>query len=389
MTDLVPAEALSALVARLFAAAGVPPDDAATVAEALVDADLRGFPSHGSHLVPVYVERLRQGSVSSRSDAKVLVDAGGIAVVDAGHALGVLTADQAMSLATAKAREYGIGAVAVRHAFHFGAAGRYARAAARAGFVGIATANTRPMMPAPGGGHPVVGNNPVAIGVPGPRAGKIRTEERSDEDGSRRHRGPGASGASATQQSPDPDEPEPLVLDIALSAVNIGRIRMAAGNGDRIPQGWATDAQGLPTTDPAAALAGMLLPAAGHKGFGLALMVDVLAGVLAGGGYGERVNGLYADTALPNECGHFFLALDVAAFGDIDGFATRLADLEASVTAPPYAPGVDRVLLPGQGSAERLRDAMRRGVAVDQGVLARLRDLAADLDVPLPEGLPR
>jgi LDH2 family malate/lactate/ureidoglycolate dehydrogenase len=179
------------------------------------------------------------------------------------------------------------------------------------------------------------------------------------------------------------------VLDIALSAANIGRIRLAAGNGNGIPDGWATDAQGQPTTDPAAALAGMLLPAAGHKGFGLALMVDVLAGVLAGGGYGERVNGLYADTALPNECGHFFLALDVAAFGDIDEFASRLADLEASVTAPPYAPGVDRVLLPGQRSAARLRDATRRGVPVDQGVLARLRDLAADLDVPLPEGLPR
>ncbi len=86
-------------------------------------------------------------------------------------------------------------------------------------------------------------------------------------------------------------------------------------------------------------------------------MVDVLAGVLAGGGYGERVNGLYADTARPNECGHFFLALDVAAFGDIYGFASRLADLEASVTAPPYAPGVARVLLPGQRSAQRLRDA--------------------------------
>jgi LDH2 family malate/lactate/ureidoglycolate dehydrogenase len=354
VTDLVPAEALSALVERLFAAAGVPSDAAATVAGALVDADLRGLPSHGSHLVPVYVERLRQGSVSARTEPKVLVDVGGIAVLDAGHALGVLTADHAMSLATAKAREYGIGAVAVRHAFHFGAAGRYARAAAREGFIGIATANTRPMMPAPGGGHPVVGNNPVAVGVPAPG-----------------------------------DSDEPLVLDIALSAANIGRIRLAAGNGYGIPDGWATDAAGRPTTDAAAALAGMLLPAAGHKGFGLALMVDVLAGVLAGGGYGERVNGLYADTAVPNECGHFFLALDVAAFGDPQGFATRLADLEASVTAPPYAPGVDRVLLPGQRSAQRRRDAAQRGVTVDQGVLARLRDLAADLDVPLPEGLPR
>ncbi|MFC0528924.1 Ldh family oxidoreductase [Phytohabitans kaempferiae] len=353
MSDLVPPMVLTALVERLFTAAGVPAEAASTVADALVDADLRGLPSHGSHLVPMYVERLRQGSVSTRTEAELLVDVGGIALLDAGHALGVLTADQAMALATEKARQYGIGAVAVRHAFHFGAAGRYSRAAARSGFIGIATANTRPLMPAPGGGHPVVGNNPVAIGVPGP----------------------------------DPDEP--LVLDIALSAANIGRIRLAAGNGHGIPDGWATDAAGQPTSDPAAALAGMLLPAAGHKGFGLALMVDVFAGVLAGGGYGDRVNGLYADTAVPNECGHFFMALDVAAFGDVDGFASRLADLEASVTAPPYAPGVDRVLLPGQRSAQRLRDAAQRGVAVDQGVLARLRDLATQLDVPLPEGLPR
>ncbi|GAA4685127.1 Ldh family oxidoreductase [Phytohabitans rumicis] len=353
MTDRpVPAQMLSSLVTRLFGATGLPEGAAATVAEALVDADLRGLQSHGTMLVPMYVERLRRGSVSTRVAGEVVVDLGAIAVIDAGHALGILTGDQAIALAIDKAHRYGVGAVAVRHAFHFGAAGRFARTAAQAGTIGIALANTRAMMPAPGGGHPVVGNNPIAVGVPG---------------------GPGA---------------EPVVLDIALSAANMGRIRLAAGNGRNIPDGWATDAAGVPTTDAATALAGMLLPAAGHKGFGLALMVDVLAGVLSGGGYGERVNGLYADTAVPNECGHFFLALDVAAFTDLDGFAGRLRDLETSVTAPPYAPGVERVVLPGQRSAALLREAMAHGVPVDQGVLASLLDLAGELGVPIPEGVP-
>ncbi|MER7167906.1 Ldh family oxidoreductase [Micromonospora sp. NPDC000207] len=343
---------LTTLVTEIFRATGLPDAAAVTVAESLVDADRRGVPSHGVMLVPMYVDRLRRGSVSTATRAEPVIDLGAIAVLDAGHALGVLTADQAMESAVAKAREFGIGAVSVRRAFHFGAAGRYARSAARAGLVGVAMANTRPLMPAPGGGHPVVGNNPVAVGLPA----------EADAD--------------------------PVVLDMALSEVALGRIRLAEAAGQPIPTGWATDAVGRDTTDPALAVAGMLLPSGGHKGFGLALVVDALTGVLSGGGYGRRVRGLYADTGVPNDCAHFFLALDPAAFGDPAEFTARLADLGREVVSGPYAPGVERVSLPGRRSADRRRDSTHRGVPVDPSLLATLTRLAGASDGAAPAVTP-
>jgi LDH2 family malate/lactate/ureidoglycolate dehydrogenase len=336
-------------LAAVFSAAGLDSTAATTVAQALVDADMRGIPSHGTLLVPMYVERIVRGSVTTLTSAEPVADFGAIAVLDAGHALGVLTADQAMALAVEKAAAHGVGAVAVRRAFHFGGAFRYVERAAAAGMIGLAAANTRPLMPAPGGAHAVVGNNPLAIGVP--RA-----------DG------------------------EPLVLDMALSEAALGKIRLAAQEGREIPATWATAADGSPTTDPAAALAGLLLPAAGHKGYGLALMVDVLTGVLSGGSYGSGVRGLYADTATPNDCAHFFLALDAARFsddGDGDAFAARVADLAAQVTSPPAAPGVERLLVPGQLEAERHAAARADGVALDTTVLERLRAAAESVGVSL------
>ena len=344
---LVPVAWLTDAVSRVFAAVGLAPDAAHRVAGGLVEADLRGTPSHGTMLVPMYVERIREGSVSTAREAQVVHDAGAIAVLDAGHCLGQLSGDQAMALAVQKAQRYGIGAVTVRRAFHFGAAFRYARSAAAAGCIGIAAANTRPLMPAPGGAAPVVGNNPIAIGVP--------------RDGG-----------------------EPLLLDMALSEAALGKIRLAEQDGRQIPATWATDREGRPTTDPAAALLGMLLPAAGHKGYGLALVIDILTGVLSGGGFGADVRGLYADTSVPNNCAHFFLALDVSAFGDRSAFAQRLAQLTAQVADSPKASGTDRLLLPGQLEAERHAAAEAAGVVLlETSVLTSLRATAAALDVPL------
>lgn len=341
---------LAARTAALFAACGLPQDAAETVAAALVDADLRGIPSHGTLLAPMYAERLRRGSVSTATRAEVVVDAGALAVLDANHALGILTADQAIALAIEKARAHGLGAVTVRRAFHFGGGFRYVQTAAAAGMVGIAAANTRPLMPAPGGARARVGNNPLAIGVP--RAGG-----------------------------------EPLVLDMALSEAALGKIRLAAAEGREIPPTWATDREGSPTTDAEAAIAGLLLPAAGHKGYGLALMVDVLCGVLSGGAFGAAVNGLYADTSVPNDCAHFFLALDVARCfgGDPEPFAERVAQLAGEVVQPPAAPGVDRLMVPGQPEAERHASASREGIAVAASTLDALASACGEAGIELGE----
>lgn len=344
---LTPATWLRDSAAAVFSALGLPPEAARAVAAALVDADLRGIPSHGVLLVPMYADRMRAGSVTTATQAEVVVDLGAIAVLDAADALGVLTGDQAMALAIEKARSLGVGVVAVRHAFHFGGAFRYVQAAIAAGMVGVAAANTRPLMPAPGGAKAIVGNNPLAIGVP-------------HTDG------------------------EHLLLDMALSEAALGKIRLAAQEGREIPPTWATDSDGVPTTDPAAAIAGLLLPAAGPKGYGLALMLDVLTGVLSGGSYGDGVRGLYADVAVPNDCAHLFVAIDPAAFGDPAAFTAGVRDLAAQVLASPTSAGVDRVLLPGQLEAERAARATADGIAVPETVLAQLVATADAVGAVLP-----
>lgn len=307
----VPAETLAKAVAAIFAACGVAPDAAAIVAEDLVAADVEGVASHGVMLVPMYVKRLKAGSVSTGSEGRVVSDNGAAIVVDADNVLGQLTARQAVGLAVARARQLGMATVAVRNAFHFGTAGRYARMIADEGAVGMVMSNTRPLMPAPGGAQPLTGNNPLAIAVPG--AGTFHPE-----------------------------------VDMAMSAVAMGKIRNAAAAGQAIPVGWAADKDGVATTDPQKAIEGMLLPAAGPKGFGLAFMIDLLAGGLSGGAIGAEVNHLYGEPATAYGCANLFIAIDVGHFGAEATFKAR-ADAELQrVAAARRAPGVERVYAPGE-----------------------------------------
>jgi len=343
---LIPVAWLQECVQDIFETAGIDPAGARAVAESLVAADMRGVASHGTMLVPMYVDRLLRGSVSRESHAVPVVDAGAVAVLDGRRALGQITSDQAMGLAVQKARQYGVGAVAVRNAFHFGGAFRYVEHAAEHRCIGIAAANTRPLMPAPGGSTAVVGNNPIAFGIP-------------------------VEGQA------------PLILDMALSEAALGKIRLAAAEGRPVPATWATDSEGTPTTDAAAALAGMLLPAGGHKGFGLALIVDMLTGVLSGGAFGSQVRGLYADVSVPNDCAHFFLALDTDSFGGTDEFARRAADLAAEVLASPPADGIGPVLLPGQLERERHQRAVEQGVRLEQSVIDGLTSAAEQVGAVL------
>ena len=333
---------------RIFVAGGVEHVAARTVAEALVEGDARGIGSHGLMLVPMYIDRLRAGSVSTHAEAETVLDAGAIAVLDARQAFGILTADQAMATAIGKARQFGVGMVTTRNAFHFGGAFRYVQQAMAAGCIGIAAANTRPLMPAPGGATAVVGNNPLAIGIPGD---------------------------------------DPILVDMALSEAALGKIRMAESEDREIPATWATDADGMPTTDASVAIAGLLLPTGGPKGYGLALAIDVLTGVLSGGGFGANVKGLYADVSVPNDCAHLCLAVDPAAFGSPADFHTRVAKLVAEIRGSRLAPGVESVLLPGQREAESATRAREQGVSLADSVRQSLVATAALVGADLPEEL--
>jgi LDH2 family malate/lactate/ureidoglycolate dehydrogenase len=307
----IDARRLTSAVADILAAAGIAAADAQVAAADLVAADLEGIASHGVMLLPMYVDRILAGSVSRGSAGEVVSDRGSAIVIDAGNALGQLTARQAVALAVARASEIGLAAVAVRNGFHFGTAGRYARMMAEENCVGIVLSNTRPLMPAPGGAEALVGNNPIAVALP-------------------------SAGAF------------PVEADMALSATAMGKIRLAAAAGEPIPGDWAVDADARPTTDPAAAIKGMLLPAAGPKGFGLAFVIDLLCGGLSGGAVGAEVRPLYGDPADPYRCAHFFLAIHAGHFPVAEGFAERVREQAARVSRSKRASGVDRVYAPGE-----------------------------------------
>ncbi|MBR0751292.1 Ldh family oxidoreductase [Bradyrhizobium jicamae] len=302
---------LARVTAAMFAAAGVAPDVADVVAEDLVAADVEGVPSHGVMLVPMYLDRLAQHSVSTSAVGKVVSERDGAVVLDARNALGQPIARQALQLAVDKARQFGVAVVTVKNAFHFGTAGRYARLMADLGCVGIVMSNTRPLMPAPGGAEALVGNNPVAIAVP--TQGPFQAE-----------------------------------TDLALSATAMGKVRLAAAAGRSIPEGWAADSDGAPTTDPQAAIKGMLLPAAGPKGFGLAFMVDMLCGGLSGGAVGAEVKPLYGNSQVSYGCSQLFLAINVGHFPDGGEFGDRVATQIARVSESRRAPGTARVYAPGE-----------------------------------------
>ena len=340
---MVKAESLVDWCTRILVSSDVPADDARLTAQSLVEADQRGLASHGVAMLPLYLERIRAGSVSPTAHPTVVTDAGAIAVLDGHHGLGQVAAREGMALAMAKARSFGIGMVVIRHAFHFGGAYAPARQAAEVGLVGVAACNTRPLMPAPGGTARVVGNNPLAIAMPQHNAA-------------------------------------PVVLDMAMSEAAMGKIRLAAAAGREIPETWATDAEGRPTTDPTAAIAGMLLPAAGPKGYGLALMIDLLTGGLAGGAVGSHVQGLYGDRSVPYDCSHLFLAIDPDVLGTQDEFSAAVAQLAHEVHASGTVQPGGRAMLPGERE-QRQETQSSDDVVVDESTLTALDALAESCGV--------
>jgi LDH2 family malate/lactate/ureidoglycolate dehydrogenase len=322
---------LIGLVGELFAALGATKADARLLADSLVTADLEGVASHGVMLLPMYVQRVRAGSVSLSAMPTIVEDHGGLVIMTAANALGQVSSQKAVDIAVARARVHGVSVVSVRDGFHFGAAAYWTRQFAQAGMIGFALSNTRPLMPAPGGAERIVGNNPLSVAFPG-------------------------------------EADAPLVVDMATSASAMGKIRVAASQGQPIPQGWATDADGRPTTVPQAAIEGMLLPAAGPKGFGLAIAIDLLCGALSGGGVGAAVRPLYAQLDQPYNCSHTFIAIDASKVDGGQGIEGTVGAFVRRVRNSRLAPGHDRAYAPGD--------------------LERARRQACGTACPLPAGLP-
>lgn len=341
--------AVTAFVADLFHAAGLSPAAARKVAEALVEADMSGRGSHGVLQADGYLARLVAGSMTNAEAPLTVSDNGAVIVLDAAGMQGHLGAEAAMRIAVVRARQIGVAAVAVRNNYHFGVAGRYVRQAAEAGCVGIAICNTKPVMPPPGGAEPLVGTNPIAIAVP------VQGEA-------------------------------PMVFDMATTAGTVGRIRSALAAGQPIPADWATDAEGRPTTDAQTALTGLLLPAGGVKGFGLAFMIDILSGLLASGGWGPTLGQMGGDLTRPYNGSFLFIALHIPHFRPLDEFAAEARAAALRLRGARRAPGTDRLFTPGEQSTAAL--AGNDGTIPIAAPVARaLAARAQALGVPVPDFL--
>ena len=311
---------LTSVLCALFGAAGVSATDARITVDSLVAAEVDGVSSHGIALVPLYLERLQAGGVVANAVPSIVEDLGGLLVIDAAHALGQVSSQMAVELAVARARVHGLAFVTVRHAFHFGTAAFWTRQVAALGMVGFAFSNTRPLMPAPGGAQRVVGNNPLSIAFPS------------------------AEGL-------------PLVVDMAMSATAMGRIRIAEAKGLPIPEGWATDDAGVPTTSAAAAIKGLLLPAAGPKGFCLAVAIDLLCGAISGGAIGASVKPLYGNAAQHYDCSHAFIAIDASRANGGQGIAGQVTSFANEIRTSTPSSGTTQIYAPGD--LERARRSQR------------------------------
>lgn len=339
----------------IVAGLGARPDAARTVAASLVEADRRGVYSHGVVRLPSYCSDARAGRIVVTASPILKADDGPVATVDGGGGFGAVTGTEAMAHAVARAERFGVGFVAAQGCTHFGAAAFYTLRAAERGLIGIAATSTPAVMAPWGGAEGRIGNNPLSVAAP------------------------------------MPEGMPPFVLDLAQSAVSRGRIKLAELSGEEIPEGWAIDAGGRATRDPVAALAGALLPSGGYKGSGLALAVEVLTGVLAGGELGaELINMSMTGSASSSSAtrtgtvGSVYVAVDPDRFVGREAFRARMGRLAELITSTPPASGFTEVLLPGVLEARAQTDADANGIPLEDGTVKLLEILAASEAVPLP-----
>ena len=323
---------------------GVPRENAEMVASSLLAANLRGVDTHGITRLPVYVERLQAGLMDGKAIGAVAADGVSTAVYDGQNGMGQVVGTKGMQLAIAKADSAGAGFVTVRNSNHFGTAAYYAMMALEHDMIGITMTDSPPLMAPWGGRKGFLGTNPLSIAAP---AGKER----------------------------------PFVFDMATSVVARGAVILAAKKGEQIPPTWAVDKDGLPTTDAKAALEGAVLPLGGHKGFGLAMAIDILSGILASGPFGPHIGELYNNNTKPQRVGHFFGAIRIDNFRPVQEFKTEMDSMIQEVKAQPLAKGVEKIMVAGEPEYLTEIDRRHNGVPLSDAVVSDLTELGASVGV--------
>ena len=339
----VGATAMIELVAEIFGRCGMSASDARLLADSLVDADLSGVHSHGVLRVPEYVRKLTQDGVHPAGRPRVVRDSGACLVVDGGNSMGQIGAHFAMQRVIERAETTGIAAAAIRGSNHCGAMAYFAKMALNADMIGIATTNALPTMAPWGGAERILGINPLGMAIP---AGKER----------------------------------PIVYDAAFSGSSHGKIRIHHQKGLTLPEGWALDREGRPTTDPEAAIDGLLMPIGGFKGTGLAMIMGVLSSMLSGASYGTELGDMESGPR-PGEDGHFMAAVRIGAFEDVDRFKTRVDDAIRQIHDCRPAVGVDRIYAPGELEFLRREAYGRDGIPLNEVTVSDLKRAAETLGV--------
>ena len=346
----VSSEALQRFIQSAFVSQGLPEADAAQVARLMTEADLQGSDGHGVIRLPQYIKRIQAGGINKHPNIHVVQERAAMAVVDGDNGMGHLVVSRAVDIAIEKARTCGVAWVGTRYSNHAGPASLYARRPLEHDMLGLyfAVGNANHLPPW-GGTDMLLSTNPIAAGIP-------------------------------TGEEP------PVVLDMATTVAAYGKVKAKAKRGEQMPVGWMIDRQGKPLLDPNKAGEGFLLPIGDHKGYGLALIVGLLAGTLGGAAMGRDVIDFNADFKTTTNTGQAILVIDLAAFGDPAMFKASVDKLVRDIRGSDRLPGVERIWLPGEQSHEKRNRYRENGVPIAGGLVGDLHKLAADLGIaPLEE----
>lgn len=333
-------EGIRKILVKIFIKDGIPEENAKIIADNLITADLRGVSSHGVARIKSYLERAKKENWNADPQIR-FTGQGAICVVDGDDGFGSVVGTRAMEKAIELAKQYGIGMCAVRKSAHYGMASYYALKAAKEGFIGFSCTNGVSNLAHFGSMEGMLGTNPFSVAIP-------------------------VEGSF------------PMVLDVACSVTARGNISNAKREGEQIPLGWAIDAEGNPTTDPAAALVGAVLPFAGHKGSGIAIMVDILCGILNSGVTSKHVR---ENKQTGPEVGHLMIAIDPAAFLAEEEFGARLGKYQEELHNAKKAPGVEKIFVPGEIEAIKEADNRVNGIRMGKGAFKELCEACAEFGV--------
>jgi LDH2 family malate/lactate/ureidoglycolate dehydrogenase len=347
---MFPAERLRSWTQEVFQKVGVSKDDANLLTDSLIEANLRGVDTHGiTRMLCVYVERIRKGVMSAKSNFVVVREKPSTALIGCNNSIGQVGAARAMRTAIEKAKLTGVAFTAVSHSNHYGMAAYWAMMALPHGMIGFSSTNAPAAMAPTGGCTAMLGTNPFAVAIPAGRE-------------------------------------LPVVLDLATTVVARGRIMLYAKQNKPLEPGWAFDDRGVPTTDPHTALKGLLAPIGGYKGYGIALAIDFLCGVLTGSNYGTHFPGFLADNMIdPTDVGSIFAAVNIESFMDLPEFTATMDRAIQEVKTSKRADGVKRIYLPGEIEFEMKTERLANGIPIPEPVVKDFIALGRELDIPFPQ----